>query len=81
MMFEVRVVTAGKCYRRLQYFTCLGGLLTETPEMSVEIVRRTCPCSMRIRRHLREVCDQAKVMLSLTIRMVKAEKTEALVYG
>ena len=35
---------------------------------------------MRIRRYLRELCDQPKVALSLKTRMVKAEAIEALMY-
>ena len=54
--------------------------MTETPDISVEIARQTCACWMRIRRHLRELCDQPKVALSLKTRMVKAEATEALLY-
>ena len=35
---------------------------------------------MRIRRYLREICDQLKVALSLTTRIVKAGVIEALLY-
>ena len=55
--------------------------MTEVPDMSVEITRRTCACWMRIRRYLRELYDQRKVALSLKIRMNKAEAIEALLYG
>ena len=56
--------------------------MTEVPDMSVEIARRTrASCWMRIRRYLRELYDQPKVALSLKIRMVKAEAIEALLYG
>ena len=55
--------------------------MTETPEMSVEIARRTRACWMRIRRCLSELYDQLEVALSLTTRMVKAEAIEALLYG
>ena len=55
--------------------------MIETPDMSVEIARRTRACWMRIRRYLRELCDQPKVALSLKTRMVKAEAIEALLYG
>ena len=55
--------------------------MTEVPDMSVEITRRTCACWMRIRRYLRELYDQRKVALSLKIRMDKAEAIEALLYG
>ena len=58
-----------------------SGAVTETPDMSVEIGRRTRACWMRIRRYLRELYDQPKVTLSLKTRMVKAEAIEALMYG
>ena len=54
--------------------------MTEAPDMSVEIARRTRACWMRIRRYLRELYDQPKVALSLKTRMVKAEAIEALLY-
>ena len=54
--------------------------MTETPDMSVEIARRTRECWMCIRRYLRELYDQQKVAPSLKTRMVKAEAIEALLY-
>ena len=55
--------------------------MTETPDMSVEIARRTRACWIRIRWYSREVYDQSKVALSLKTRMVKAEAIEALLCG
>ena len=75
----VRVEAAGQTYKQVQSF--LGGAVTETPDMSVEIARRTRAYWMRIGRYLRELYDQPKVALSLKIRMVKAEAIEALLYG
>ena len=72
---------AGQTYKQVQSFTYLGGAVTEVPDMSVEIARRTRACWMRIRRYLRELYDQPKVSLSLKTRMVKAEAIEALLYG
>ena len=77
----VRVEAAGQIYKQVQSFTYLGGAVTETPDISVEIARRIRACWMRIRRYLRELYDQPKVALSLKIRMVKAEAIEALLYG
>ena len=53
----VRVEAAGKTYKQVQSFTYLGGAVSETPDISVEIARRACACWMRIRRHLRELYD------------------------
>ena len=46
----VRVEAAGQIYKQVQSLTYLGGAVTETPCMSVEIARRTRACWMRIRR-------------------------------
>ena len=37
----VRIEAAGQIYKQVQPFTYLGGAVTETPDMSVEIARRT----------------------------------------
>ena len=77
----VLVEAAGQTYKQVQSFTYLGGAVTETPDLSVEIAWRTRACWMRTRRYLRELYDQPKVALSLKTRMVKAEAIEALLYG
>ena len=77
----VRVETAGHIFRQVQSFTYLGGALAETPDISIEIARRTRACWMRIRRYLRELYDHPKVVLSLKTRMLKAEAIKALLYG
>ena len=40
----VRIEAAGQIYEQVQSFTYLGGAVTETPDMSVEIARRTRAC-------------------------------------
>ena len=77
----VRIEAAWQIYKQVQSFTHLGGAVTETPVMSIEIARQTRACWMRIRRYSRELYGQPKVALSLKTRMVKAEATEALLYG
>ena len=52
--------------------------MTETPEISVEIARRTHARWMRIRRYRRELYNQTEVALYLKTRMVKAEAIKAL---
>ena len=49
----VRIEAAGKIYKQVQSFTYLGGTVTETPDVSVEIARQTRACWMRIRRYSR----------------------------
>ena len=53
----VHVEAAGKNYKPVQSFTYLGGAVIETPDMSVEIARRTHACWMSIRLYLRDLCD------------------------
>ena len=77
----VQIEAAGQIYEQVQSFTYLGGAVTETSDMSVEIARRTRACWMRIRRYSRELYDQPKVALSLKTRMVEGEAVEALLYG
>ena len=72
-----QIEAAGQIYKQVQPFTYLGGAVTETPDMSVEIARRTRACWTRIRGYSRELCGQPKVALW----MVKAEAIEALLYG
>ena len=76
----VRIEAAGQIYIQVQSFTYLEGAVTETPDVSVEIARRTRACWTRIRRYSRELYGQPKVALSLKTRMVKAEAIEALLY-
>ena len=40
----VRIEAAGQIYKQVQSFTYLGGAVTETPDMSHEIARRTSAC-------------------------------------
>ena len=64
----VRTEAAGQIYKQMQSFTYLRGAVTETPDMSIEIARRTRACWMRIRRYSRELYGQPKVALSLKTR-------------
>ena len=56
---------AGQIYKQVQSYIFLRGAVTETPDMSIEIARRTRACWMRIRRYSREIYDQPKVALTL----------------
>ena len=77
----VQVEAAGQIYKQVQCFTDPGGAVTETTDISREIVRWTRACWMIIRRYLRELYDHPKVAFSLKNRMVKADAAKALVYG
>ena len=51
----VRVEAAGQIYKQMQSLIYLGGAVTETSDMSVDIARRTRACWMCIRKYLREL--------------------------
>ena len=75
------VKAARQIYKQVQCFTYLGGAVVEISGMSFQIARRTPACWLRIRRYLRELYDQPKVVLFLKALMVKTEEIEALRYG
>ena len=74
----VQIEAAGQTNKQVQSFTYLGGAVTDVPDISVQITRRTRACWMCIRRYLRELYE---VALSLKTRMVKAEAIDAFLYG
>ena len=71
----VRIEAAGQTCKQVQSFAYLGGAVTEIPDMSVEIARRTRACWTRIRRYLRELYDRPKVALSLKTRMERPRQS------
>ena len=57
----VRVEVGRQIYKPVYSLTSyLGGAVTETPNMSVEIGRQTRACWMRIKRYLSELHDHPK---------------------
>ena len=87
-LFPVQQTTSGIGHRvnKVVFFALATNMLNARNNcmainVSVEIARRTRACWMRIRRYLRELYDQPKVVLSLKTWMAKAEAIEALLYG
>ena len=69
----------GKHYRQTTSFTYLGGIVTETPNLSGEINRRICAGWRSFKRYKRELYDRPKAsLLTLKARMVRSEVVEAL---
>ena len=77
----VDVEAAGQRYKQAYAFTPLGGSITEIPDISTKIARRTRACWLRIRRYQRELYDRPVIELDLKTRMVETEAVEALLYG
>ena len=75
------IEAAGQRYNQTDSFVYLGGTVSETPDVSAEISRRTRACWMRVKRYAVQLYDRPTVPLDLKARMVKAEAVEALLYG
>ena len=74
--------TTGQQYRQTTSFTYLGGTVTELPNLSDEIDRRTRAGWMGFKRYKRELYDRPKAsLLPLKTRMVRSEVVEALLCG
>ena len=69
----------GQQYRQTTSFTYLGGIVTETPNLSYEIDRRSRAGWMGFKRYKRELCDRPKAsLLPLKALMVRSEVVKAL---
>ena len=72
----------GQQYRQTTSFTYLGGIVTESPNLSDEIDRRIHAGWMSFKRYTRELYDRPKAsLLPLKVRMVRSEVAKALLYG
>ena len=73
---------SGQQYRQTTSFTYLGGIVTETLNLSDEIDRRIRAGRMGFKRYKRELYDRPKAsLLPLKVRMERPEVVEALLYG
>ena len=72
----------GQQCRQTTSFTYLGGIVTETPNLSDAIDRRICAEWMSFKRYKRELYDPPKAsLLPLKARIVRSEAVKALLYG
>ena len=80
-MEKMRIEAAGHQYNQTDSFIYLGGTVSEIPDVSAEISRRTRACWMRINKSALQLYDRPTATLDLKARMVKEEAVEALLYG
>ena len=78
---DVELEVAGQVYKQVQFFTYLGGGMTEPLDMFIETASQTCAYWICIGLYLRELYGHLKVVHFLKIRMVQAEAIKALLYG
>ena len=78
---KMRIEAAGQQYNQTDSFAYLGGTVSETPDVSGEISRRTRACWVRVKKYAVQLYNRPTVPLDLKARMVKADAVEALLYG
>ena len=79
---HITINAEGQHYRQTDSFIYLGGAVTETPNLSVEIDRRIRAGWMSFNRYRRELYDRPNAsLLDLKVRMVKVDVVQALLYG
>ena len=72
----------GQQYPQTTSFTCLGGTVAETSNLSEEIDRRIRAGWMSFERYTRELYDHPKAsLLPLKAQMVRSVVVEALLHG
>ena len=59
----IRVQAAGLSCEQMHSLTYMGGAIAESPDISDEIALRTLACWLRMRRYLRDLYDQTKLVL------------------
>ena len=78
---KMQMEAAGQRYNQTDSFVYLGGTVSETPDVSAEISRRTRACWMHVKKYAVQLYDRPTVPLDLKARMVKTEAVEALLYS
>ena len=77
----LRVEAAGQRYKQTTEFVYLGGAISESADLDIEIKRRIGAAWARVRKYSSQLYDRRNVRLSLKIRLFKAEVLEAMLYG
>ena len=78
---QFQTMAAGQRYTQTNRLVYLGGVITESPNLIVEISRRTRLAWFCFRRYSKQLYDRPKARLELKVRMLKAEVIETLLYG
>ena len=80
-LLALEIAGAGQKYHQLHEFVYLGGLITEDADITRYINRRTKIAWGCFRKFSTEMFDRPSAPLRLKARLLKAEATEALLYG
>ena len=77
----LRIEVAGQLYKQTTEFVYLGGAISESADLGIEIKRRIGAAWARVRKYSSQLYDRRNARLSLMIRLFKAEVMEAMLYG
>ena len=77
----LRIEAAGQQYKQTTEFVYLGGAISESADLDIEIKRRTGTAWASVRKYSSQLYDRRNAPLSLKIRLFKAEVMEAMLYG
>ena len=77
----LRIEAAGQRYKQTTEFVYLGGAISESADLDIEIKRRFGAAWARVRKYSSQLYDRRNARLSLKIRLFKAEVMEAMLYG
>ena len=77
----LRIEAAGQRYKQTTEFVYLGGAISESADLDIEIKRRTGAAWASVRKYSSQLYDRRNARLSLKIRLFKAEIMEAMLYG
>ena len=77
----LRIEAAGQRYKQTTEFVYLGGDISESADLDIEIKRRIGAAWASVRKYSSQLYDRRNARLSLKIRLFKAEVMEAMLYG
>ena len=77
----LQIEAPGQRYKQTTEFVYLGGAISETAGLDIEIKRRIGAVWASVRKYSSQLYDRRNARLSLKIRLFKAEVMEALLYG
>ena len=77
----LRIEAAGQRYKQTTEFVYLGGAISESADLDIEIKRRIGAAWASVRKYSSQLYDRQNARLSLKIRLFKAEVMKAMLYG
>ena len=77
----LRIEAAGQRYKQTTEFVYLGGTISESTDLDIEIKRCIGAAWARVRGDSSQLYDRRNARLSLKIKLFKAEVMEAMLYG